>query len=111
MIYGAKDTIQTRKEVKQYYQSIASKEKFSIIMSNGFHQLYKDEEAEEELYPKILEWIDLLSTKKSVRWANTPPFNLHVIRKIHPLLKWVVLVVVPLLTYLCRRLISHKLLH
>jgi esterase/lipase len=54
MLYGAKNMIQPKEEVKRFYQLSHSKEKNSFIFKNGYHQLFKDEGADEELYPKIL---------------------------------------------------------
>ena len=103
VLYGARDMIQPKREVKLFYQSVGSKEKSSYILRNGFHQLYKDQEVEEELLPKILEWIDLLQSKKTVKWTKTDPFRIRVIRKVHPIWRWLVLVLIPLLAYLLRK--------
>ena len=41
------------------------------------HELFKDEKADSELYPKIIDWIfDLQSKKNEVKWALTSPFKL-----------------------------------
>ena len=82
---------------------VGSRQKSSYLFKNGFHQLYKDQEAEEELLPKIIEWIDLRQSNNTVRWTKTDPFRTVVLRKMHPIYRWLVLVLVPLLAYLLRK--------
>jgi len=75
-----------------------SKEKSSCVFKNGFHQLYKDEGAEEEVYPKILDWIlDLTSNKNQIKWGKTGPFNITVIAKVPNWIKYMVLAIIPIL--------------
>ena len=92
--------------MKEFYLRVGSKQKSSYILRNGFHQLYKDQEAEEELLPKIIEWIDLRQSDQTVRWTKTDPFKVTVIRKVHPVWRWLALVLVPLLAYLLRKRVS-----
>lgn len=42
MLYGAKNMIQPKEDVKRFYQLSQSKEKNSFIFKNGYHQLFKD---------------------------------------------------------------------
>ncbi len=46
MLYGGKNSIQPKDQVKRFYQLANSREKNSFIFKNGFHQLFKDEGAE-----------------------------------------------------------------
>lgn len=105
MLYGAKNEIQPKDEVKRFYQLARSKEKNSFIFKNGFHQIFKDEGAEEEVFPKILEWItDESSNKNQTKWTNTPHFNLSVLKTTPRWIKIIACALVPLLVILLARL-------
>lgn len=104
MLYGGKNEIQPKDEVKRFYQLAHSKEKNSFIFKNGYHQLFKDEGAEDEVFPKILEWItDESSNKNQTKWTNTPPFNLQVMRKAPKWIKFLILSLLPLLAFIVSR--------
>jgi alpha-beta hydrolase superfamily lysophospholipase len=44
--YGGKNAIQSKGEVKRFYQLAGSLEKSSFVFKEGFHELFKDEHAE-----------------------------------------------------------------
>lgn len=96
VLHGAKDTIQPIQEVKRFYKQIGSKQKKSFVFKNGMHELFKDEKADTEVYPKIIEWIfDIQSKKNQVKWAVTTPFKLSVINKWPVKIKYILYVLLP----------------
>jgi acylglycerol lipase len=105
MLYGARNEIQPKEQVKRFYQLARSREKNSFIFKNGYHQIFKDEGAEDELFPKILEWItDDTSNKNQTKWTNTPPLNLRVLTRTPRWIKLLAFALVPLLVLLFLRL-------
>jgi hypothetical protein len=106
MLYGGKNSIQPKDQVKRFYQLANSKEKNSFIFKNGFHQLFKDEGADEELFPKMLEWIiDESSTKRHTKWTKTEPFNLQVLK---PIPKWIKCLAISTLLFLALLIKIHR---
>ena len=112
VLHGAKDTVQPIQEVKRFYKLIGSTDKKSYVFKNGLHELFKDEKAETEVYPKILDWIfETDSRKNDVRWAVTAPFKLDVINKWPSKIRHILYVLVPTLIgliLLLRRLTKGK---
>lgn len=69
------------------------------------HQLFKDEKAESEVFPKIIDWIfDLQSKKNEVKWAVTAPFKLNVFSKWSVKIKYIIYVLIPLVIALIIKL-------
>ena len=100
-LYGSKDTVQTIDDVKRFYCYAGSQEKSSYVFKNGFHHLHDDERADKEVFPRIVEWIlDLNSNKNLVKWTVPPPLNVQIVKKIPSSVKYVILVLLPLLVTL-----------
>ena len=69
------------------------------------HELFKDEKADSEVFPKIIDWIfDLQSKKNEVKWAVTAPFKLNVLNKWSVKIKYIVIVLIPFVVALIIKL-------
>ena len=47
ILFGKKNTIQSIRDVKIFYNSVKSKERSSFLLEEGYHQLFKDVGAEQ----------------------------------------------------------------
>lgn len=106
-MHGGKDLVQPIDDVKRFYRYVGSEEKSSFLIKNGFHQLYNDEEAEKDVFPKIIEWIyDSKSNKNQTKWAVTGKFNLDIIKTVPPTIKYTLLALLPVAIFLLIKLRS-----
>lgn len=106
--YGARNTIQPKEEVKRFYQLAGSKDKASFVFKNGFHQLFQDLEADDEVFPKILEWITEVNSRNTVRWGKIPDLNLRVVKRLPSWFKYAILTLISLTLLLLKKLRNKK---
>lgn len=57
IVCGGENLIQSLQDIRKFYREISSVEKVSMVYGRGYHQLYKEELAEEEIFSKVINWM------------------------------------------------------